>query len=133
MASLPRRDPGRVASVTWAGLGRRARTWRVLHAAWSVVQLAGLGHIWWSALRRRRSPTAWASVALLSTEGAALVVGRGNCPVGRRQAEWGDPVPFFELLLPPRAAKAAVPVLAIVSLCGIASLLLRRPGPAARA
>src|SRR5687768_7369560 len=83
MPSPFRCDPERVANVTWASLGRRARTWRVLHAAWSVVQLAGLGHIWWSALRRRRSPTAWASVALLCAEGAALVVGRGNCPVGR--------------------------------------------------
>jgi hypothetical protein len=105
----------------------------VLHAAWSVVQLAGLGHIWGSAVRRRRSPTAWASVALLSAEGAALAVGRGSCPAGPLQSEWGDPVPFFELFLPPRAAKAAVPVLAIVSLSGIATLLLRRPGPAARA
>lgn len=100
------------------------------HAAWSVVQMAGLGHIWASALRRRRSPSAWASVALLSAEGAALVVGRGNCPVGRLQAEWGDPVPFFELFLPPRAARAAVPVLALTAACGIAALVVRRPGPA---
>lgn len=133
MSSPLRCEPGRVASVTWASLGRQARMWRVLHAGWSVVQLAGLGHIWSSALRRRRSRTAWASVALLCAEGAALVVGRGSCPAGRLQSEWGDPVPFFELLLPPRAAKAAVPVLTIVSLGGIATLLLRRPRLAARA
>ena len=82
---------------------------------------------------RRRSPTLWASVALLSAEGAALVVGRGNCPVGRLQTEWGDPVPFFELVLPPRPAKAAVPVLAAISAGGIAALLVRSPGPVGRA
>ena len=60
------------------------------------------------------------------------MVGHGNCPVGPRQAEWGDPVPFFELLLPPRAAKAAVPVLAAVGVAGIAALVLRRPGLVAR-
>ena len=48
------------------------------------------------------------------------------------QAEWGDPVPFFELVLPPRAAKAAIPILTAVSLAGIAALILRRPGLVAR-
>ena len=61
------------------------------------------------------------------------MVGGGDRPVGPRQTEWGDPVPFFELILPPRAAKAAVPVLAAVSLTGIAALVLRRPGLMVRA
>ena len=107
---------------SWATLGGRARAWRVVHAAWSVAQLGCLGYIWSSA-----------SVAFLCVEGGALVVGGGDCPVGPLQAEWGDPVPFFELILPPRAAKAAVPVLAAVSLTGIAALVLRRPGLVARA
>jgi len=119
--------------MSWSTLGRRARTWRIVHAAWSVVQLGCLGDIWASALTGRRSPRVWAGVALLSAEGAALVVGRGNCPVGPLQAEWGDPVPFFELVLPPRAAKAAIPVLAVVSVAGIAALVLVRPGLVVRA
>jgi hypothetical protein len=36
-------------------------------------------------------------------------------PVQRRL---GDPVPMFELVLPPRAAKKAVPALAAVALAG---------------
>jgi hypothetical protein len=45
----------------------------------------------------------------------------------------GDPVPFFELVLPPRAAKAAVPILAGMSVVGFVAVALRRPsrgGPA---
>ena len=117
----------------WSGLGRRARAWRVLHAAWSVAQLTALAEIWFSAVTGRRSPRLWASIGFLGIEGAALVVGRGDCPVGPLQAEWGDPVPFFELVLPPRAAKAAVPVLAAVSVVGIAAVVLRKPGLALRA
>lgn len=119
--------------MSWATLGRRARVWRLLHAAWSVAQLAGLGYIWTCALTRRRTRRLWASVAFLLAEGAALIVGRGNCPVAPLQAGWGDPVPFFELVMPPRAAKAAVPILAAVSVGAIAALVLRRPGLAARA
>jgi hypothetical protein len=114
--------------VSWATLGARARAWRVVHAAWSVAQLWCLGDIWVSAIARRRSRRVWTSVAFLGVEGAALIVGRGDCPVGPRQAEWGDPVPFFELVLPPRAAKAAVPVLAGASIGGMLALVIRRPG-----
>jgi hypothetical protein len=115
----------------WATLGTRARAWRAVHAIWSIGQLTGLGYIWGCALTGRRNARLWSFVALLLAEGAALLVGRGNCPMGGLQARWGDPVPFFELVLPPRAAKAAVPVLAIVSIAGLAALVLRRPGLAA--
>lgn len=92
------------------------------------MQLACLSYIWTCVVTRRRTYKAWASVALLLTEGGALVVGHGNCPVGSLQAEWGDPVPFFELILPPRAAKAAIPILFWISLAAIAGLVFRRPG-----
>lgn len=127
MARIPPRP-----RVTWAQLGVRARLWRLLHAAWSVAQLGCLGYIWACVALRRRSHTLWASVAFLTVEGGALVVGHGDCPVGPSQAAWGDPVPFFELVLPPRAAKAAIPILAGVSVAAIAGLALRQPGIRAR-
>jgi hypothetical protein len=72
-----------------------------------------------------------ASIGFLLVEGGALVVGRGDCPMGPLQAEWGDPVPFFELVLPPRAAKAAVPILALASVAGMVAVALRPPRRAA--
>jgi hypothetical protein len=66
-------------------------------------------------------------MGFLSIEGLALVVGRGNCPMGPLQASWGDPVPLFELVLPPRAAKAAIPVLTLVAVSGMVAVLVRRP------
>jgi hypothetical protein len=108
----------------WNELPWRARTWRIGHGLWSVVQLSALGYTWRCALTGNRTPRLWACVGFLGLEGAALVIGRGNCPVGERQEAWGDPVPFFELLLPPRAAKAAIPALAIVSSAGIGAVLL---------
>ena len=118
---------------TWGQLGRKARAWRAVHATWSIAQLWCLAHIWSSALRGRRDPGVWAGVALLGIEGGALVVGHGNCPVGALQEEWGDPVPFFELVLPPRAAKAAIPALAVATVAGMALLVLRSPGLTMRA
>jgi hypothetical protein len=62
------------------------------------------------------------SISFLVIEGVALGVGGGDCPLGPFQRELGDPVPFFELVLPPRAAKAAVPLLAALSVVGIATI-----------
>jgi hypothetical protein len=113
---------------SWAELGGRARAWRLVHAAWSAAQLACLGLIFARVVQGRRDPATWASVAFLGAEGAGLLVGRGDCPMGHAQERWGDPVPFFELILPPRAAKAAVPLLAALAIAGIVGLAVRAPG-----
>ena len=113
--------------VQWAELPDGAKAFRVAHVVFGVVNLAGLGYVWLSALRRTRDRWLAASAALLAAEGIALVIGRGNCPFGPFQRSLGDPVPMFELVLPPKAAKAAVPILTAISLAGFAAVLLR-PG-----
>jgi hypothetical protein len=113
--------------VPWAELPAAARAFRVAHAAFGAVNLVGLGYVWLSALTRRRDKWLAAFVAILCGEGMALVVGRGNCPFGPFQRSLGDPVPMFELVLPPKAAKAAIPVLTVVTLAGFAAVLLRPP------
>jgi hypothetical protein len=115
------------SGVRWSTLPPRARAFRVVHVAWSVAGLASLGYVWLAALTRRRDRALAGAVGFLLLEGAGLAIGRGNCPMGPQQAEWGDPVPFFELVLPPRGAKAAVPILAVASILGLAALVLRPP------
>ncbi len=95
-----------------------------------MVQLASLGYLWWCALTGRRDRLLDISIGALVVEGAALVVGRGDCPMGPFQHRLGDPVPMFELVLSPRAAKAAIPVLTGVSVAGLLALVIR--GPARR-
>lgn len=113
--------------VRWSDLGVRARAFRVAHAGFSVLQLASLGYVWFCAATRRRDRVLTVSSAALLLEGAALGAGRGDCPFGPFQAKLGDPVPLFELLLPKRAAKAAIPVLFMVAVAGLAAVVLRPP------
>jgi hypothetical protein len=112
------------ASPSWAALPSQAKAWRLAHGTWAIAQLASLGYLWASAVTGRRDRWVWASVGFLLIEGGALIVGGGDCPVGPLQERWGDPTPFFELLLPPRVAKAAIPALAIVAVAGIAAIAL---------
>jgi len=114
---------------SWRELPYRALGFRVAHLLWGIVELGALTEVWRSALLRRRGRYLWPSMALLLLQGAALVVGRGNCPFGPFQRQLGDPVPMFELVLPPRAAKAAIPALFTVALAGMVAVLLRPPSP----
>jgi hypothetical protein len=117
--------PERPAETSWAQLTPAARGFRVVHAAWSVFGLASLAYIWSCAVRRQRNRRTLAAMTFLTVEGGALVIGRGDCPCGPLQRDLGDPTPLFELVLPPRAAKAAIPVLTAVALAGIAAVLVR--------
>ncbi len=113
--------------MTWSQLDTQARAFRVAHALFAVGQLTGLGYVWLCALTGRRDRLLDGSVGGLALEGVALVVGRGDCPMGPFQRSLGDPVPMFEWVLPPRAAKAAIPVLTAVAVAGLLALLVRRP------
>jgi hypothetical protein len=111
-------------------LTRAARGLRVFHTLIAVTELACLGYVWTCALTRRRDAAFRASVGVLVAEGTGLVIGRGGCPLGPLQDRLGDPIPFFQLVLPPHAAKAAVPVLAGVSVAGLGLAAARPPRPA---
>lgn len=110
----------------WADLPPAARLFRVAHVAWGLVSLAALADVWRGALRRDAGRRPALGAAWLLLEGAALLVGRGDCPAGPFQRRLGDPVPMFELVLPARAAKAAIPALTVVSVAGIVLLGVRR-------
>jgi hypothetical protein len=112
-------------NIGWAQLPTGARLFRVAHFAWGGTNLVALAWIWRSAITGHRDRyVAW-SMALLGAEGVALMIGRGDCPFGPFQSRLGDPVPMFELVLPPRAAKAAIPLLTVVSLVGVAVVAAR--------
>jgi hypothetical protein len=98
---------------------------RSVHVAVAAIELAALGELWLRALTNRRDKLLWASIAVLAAEGVGLVVGRGDCPLGLLQDRVGDPVPLFALFLPPRAAKAVMPVLAGVTCLGVGVLAAR--------
>ena len=117
----------RVDPPKWSELDGRARTLRVGHGVLAGIEIGCLGYVWTCAVTRRRNRLLGAALLVLSAQGVGLVIGHGNCPLGPLQRRWGDPIPLIELVLPPRAAKAAVPVVAAATLAGVLALLWRRP------
>ncbi|MCW2985638.1 MAG: hypothetical protein JWR63_3208 [Conexibacter sp.] len=109
-----------------AKLTPAALAFRELHAAISVVFLLAIGHVWWCALTGRRGRLLRVAVVALCGEGLVVTANHGDCPLGGLQDRLGDPVPLFELVLSPRAARRAIPTLGAIAAAGIA-LLARGP------
>ena len=113
-------------------LGPAAVAFRTAHAGIAAGFLAAVAHVWVCALTGRRDPWLRVAVAALTLEGVVVTANGGDCPLGPLQDRLDDPVPLFELVLSPRAAKRAVPVLGVVAATGIALLARRSTQPRRR-
>ena len=109
-------------------LSPTALAFRTVHALIAATFLAAIGYIWWCALTGRRDRLLHVAVGALAGEGVLVVANHGDCPLGPLQDRLGDPIPLFELVLSPRAARWAVPALGGVTVAGVALLARRPPG-----
>jgi hypothetical protein len=106
-------------------LSRAALAFRAFHAAIAIVMLLAIAYVWWCALSGRRDRLLRTAAASLIGEGVLVAANHGDCPLGGLQERLGDPVPLFELILSPRAAKWAVPTLGAITAAGLALLVVR--------
>ena len=110
-----------------AKLSRAAMSFRAFHTAIAAEQLLAIAYVWWCAITGRRDRLLRIAVATLIGEGVLVAANRGDCPMGGLQERLGDPVPLFELVLSPRAAKRAVPTLGAITAAGLVLLVVRGP------
>jgi hypothetical protein len=106
-------------------LSRAALAFRTFHAAIAAQQVLAIAYVWWCALTGRRDRMLRIAVATLLGEGVLVAANHGDCPLGGLQERLGDPVPLFELVLSPRAAKRAVPTLGAITGAGLVLLVAR--------
>ena len=102
-----------------------ARAFRLAHTAITVLFLTAIAHIWRCALTGRRDRALHLAIAGLTTEAVLVTANHGDCPLGPLSTALGDDTPLFELVLSPRAAKRAVPVLGAIAAAGIALVGVR--------
>ena len=121
-----------LAAVTDGTLSPAARAFRAGHAAIAVGFLAAIANIWWCALTGGTNRLLRPAIAALAVEGAVVAANDGDCPLRPLQARVGDPVPLFELVLSPRAARQAVPILGLIAVAGVVAVIGRGGLTAAR-
>jgi hypothetical protein len=99
--------------------------WRTAHGLIALGFLGSIGYVWWCALTGRRGRWLRPALGALVGEGVLVVTNGGDCPLGPLGDRIGDPVPLFELVLSPRAARRAVPTLGAVTALGVGILAAR--------
>src|SRR6266542_4713080 len=81
---------------------------RIAHGVISLLFLSCIAAIYLGAWAGKADAVTIAALAALCVEGGLVILSRGTCPLGPMLRRLGDEKPFFELFLPPRAAKLAV-------------------------
>ena len=97
---------------------------RTIHGLFAAYFLICLGYVYYAAFTERFDLIL--IIALISLAGEAFlvfVVNGGDCPLIHVQRRIGDEKPFFELFLPPRLAKKAIPFFSVLALIGAALLV----------
>jgi hypothetical protein len=105
-------------------LSRAALAFRAFHACIAAEMLLAMAYVWWCALSGRRDRLLHVAAASLIGEGVLVAANHGDCPLGGLQDRLGDPIPLFELVLSPSAAKRAVPTLGVIAAAGLALLVV---------
>ncbi len=98
---------------------------RLIHSLIVLYLVAGIIFIYYSALTLQLSILLGIAIISLFIEGTLVILNHGHCPLAFIQRRFGDNVPFFDLILPPKYAKLAVPFFALLTLIGVILLGLR--------
>lgn len=99
--------------------------WRAFHGSIALGFLFSIAYVWWCALTGRRGRLLRHVIAALLGEGLVVAANHGDCPLGPLGDRIGDPVPLFEVVLTPRAARRAIPTLGVLTAVGLALLAAR--------
>jgi hypothetical protein len=106
---------------------------RGVHSLLTLFFVSCLVYVYYAGIARKRTRLLAGASAALLVEGAVVKLNGGDCPLGTIHRRYGDDKAFFELLLPPRIARWAVPFLGGIAGFGFLLVLMRPPrrtGPA---
>ncbi|MBP7832400.1 MAG: hypothetical protein KA035_01380 [Candidatus Levybacteria bacterium] len=99
---------------------------RVIHGIFALYFIACLIYLYYAAIFSKIDLILLISVVSLGFEGIVVfILNKGDCPLIHVQRKIGDDIPFFQLFLPVKLAKKAVPFFAKLTWIGVALIMLR--------
>ena len=99
---------------------------RFVHGLFAIYFIACIVYIYYAAIIAKADILLGVAITSLLIEGLLVfVLNGGDCPLIHLQRKLDDPVPFFNLFLPDRLAKKAIPFFTGVMLLGILLLVAR--------
>ena len=99
---------------------------RTIHGLFALLFIACIFYIYYSAFLKQFNFFSGLAILSLTIEGILVfLLNNGHCPLAPLQWKLGDSTPFFNLFLPERYARLAVPFFAAITFLGIFILIYR--------
>lgn len=98
---------------------------RFIHFLVTMYFLVCLFVLLFSVVTNSRSLILYLSIISLLLEGLIIFLNKGICPLGFFHHKAGDTKTFFELLMPAKAARLAVPFFAVLSITLLITYLIQ--------
>jgi hypothetical protein len=98
---------------------------RAIHGLFALYFTTCLVYMYYASFTSRFDILLLIAVVSLAIEGIVVfILNGGHCPLIHIQRKIGDDTPFFELFLAPHLAKRAIPIFAIITWIGVATLII---------
>lgn len=99
---------------------------RVVHGLFALYFIFCLLYLYYAVLFSKIDSFLLIAVISLGIEGfLVFVVNKGDCPLIHIQRRIGDNTPFFNIFLPAKMAKKAVPFFSNITCIGVVLLIIR--------
>ncbi len=99
---------------------------RIIHGLFALYFLFCLAYLYYASIFSQINIILLIAVISLGLEGfVVFILNKGDCPLIHIQRRIGDNTPFFNLILPAKLAKQAVPILTKLALAGFMILIMR--------
>ncbi len=99
---------------------------RFFHGIFALYFICCIIYLYYAAITANFNFLLILALISLSLEGIAVfILNKGDCPLIYIQNKLGDNIPFFELFLPKKAAKQAVPFFSILTWLAVILLSIR--------
>jgi hypothetical protein len=99
---------------------------RTIHTIFALYFIACLVALYYFAFTKQFNTVTTIALVSLAIEGfVVFILNKGDCPLIHIQKRIDDPIPFFELFLPPKIAKRAIPFFAILTITGLVLFIIR--------
>ena len=99
---------------------------RTIHGLFALYFIFCIFYIYYAAITLHVNLFLSIAIASLFIEGfLVFILNGGHCPLAPLQKKMDDPIPFFNLFLPDRLAKKAIPFFIGLTFLGLLLLLVR--------
>lgn len=99
---------------------------RFIHGLFTLYFIACMLYVYYCFFVNIENKLLYIAIISLLVEGLIIFLNKSECPLGIMHRKFGDALAFFELFLPKKIAKNAIPYFSVITILGFVLLFARK-------